>query len=220
MSASDATTTGSRREVDIVARAGTYYRVTRYIISAVLVAYGIWSYYDGFIKYPEVNRQIAEWTSKRDSAAPESPEYKEAVAKIMDLGPPKGEISYILPNKIFGILLPPLGIAMLLFALYNSRGEIRLTPDDVLHAPGHPPVPLDNLTELDREVWDKKGIAWVKYQLADGKTGEIRLDDFVYERKPIDQIYAEALKRFTPDDEKQGSTTEGPPAEGSPRESA
>jgi hypothetical protein len=71
----------------------------------------------------------------------------------------------------------------------NSRGKYRLE-DGIVYAPGHPPVPLENIQAVDRELWDRKGIAYVDYDLGAGKAGQFKLDDFIYEREPVDQIFA------------------------------
>lgn len=205
MSETEATTTTG----PIIAKAGSYYRNTRYIITLVLIGYGIWSIYDGFVAWPAANKKAAELKVEQAAANAKGDKatetrISEELAKIDT----HNDLSVLL-NKVLGVALPPLGIFMFFFSRHNSRGEIRLE-NGVLHAPGHPPVPLDNLTELDREVWDKKGIAWVSYKLADGKEGEIRLDDFVYERKPIDAIYDEVLKKFPeePGDEPKGESSQ------------
>lgn len=36
----------------IVAKAGRYYRVARYLMTLLLIAYGAWSIYDGFYSWP------------------------------------------------------------------------------------------------------------------------------------------------------------------------
>ncbi|HRK31945.1 MAG TPA: hypothetical protein PLD59_12775 [Tepidisphaeraceae bacterium] len=182
---------------DIVARAARYYRMTRYLIIAMLLGWGGWSIWDGFFKWPAdsakydlinsdmIAAEKAGNQARKNELAEELKNYK----KHTDLD--------IFLNKLFGVAFPPLALFMLWWTLHNSRGEIRLS-GDTLTVPGHPPVTLDQLTELDRKLWDRKGIAWVNYQTADGKEGEFKLDDFVYERKPIDQIYDRILARFEP----------------------
>ena len=77
---------------------------------------------------------------------------------------------------------------ILAFALYNSRGQYRLR-DEILNVPGHPPVPLDAITSIDKTYWDRKGIVFINYELPNGKAGKVRLDDFIYQRPPTDEIY-------------------------------
>jgi hypothetical protein len=153
----------------VAARAATYYRMTRYIMVVVLFGYGLWSIRDGFYRYPQENAA--------------------AKAAGKDILPHPGlDVPF---NQVFGIVLPPLAIVMLCYCLYKSRGEIRLD-GQTLSAPGHPPVSLDAITAVDQRLWDRKGIAFVEYELPDRK-GRITLDDFIYERPPIDEIH----KRIT-----------------------
>jgi hypothetical protein len=151
----------------IIAKPGRYYRVARYLMTLLLMGYGAWSIYDGFYSWPN-------WTQTH-------PQEK-----------PKTHTDIIL-NQILGCALPPMGICVLGWAIYNSRGEYRLE-NGVLSVPGHPPIPLEKIQSVNREAWDRKGIAVVEYYLsgsdASGATrGKFRLDDFVYDREPTDMIF-------------------------------
>jgi hypothetical protein len=146
----------------IVARAGQYYRITRYIMTFVLFLYGGWSIYDGFYSWPR-------WPISHPNEKPKSD-------------------TDIMFNEVLGLALPPIGLALLIRSLYLSRGEYRLE-DDVLYVPGHPPVPLDKIQKIDRELWDRKGIAFIDYQVVGAKAGTITLDDFLYDRPPTDEIF-------------------------------
>jgi hypothetical protein len=158
----------------IVARPGRYFRNTRYIMTVVLIIYGGWSLYDGFINWPN-------WAVTHPKEKPYS----------------KTDIGL---NQLMGIALPPLGILLLARCLYLSRGVYRLD-DDVLYVAGHPPVPIEAIVAIDRSLWDRKGIAFLDYDLshstraqsADGQQssakGRIKLDDFIYDRDPTDEIF-------------------------------
>jgi hypothetical protein len=155
----------------IVARAGKYYRNTRYIMCSVLLLYGCWAIYDGFISWPTWGLQ---GFGNHENEKPKT---------WMD----------IKFNQVLGTLLPPGAIVLLVYSLRNSRGEYRLE-GNVVHVPGHPPVPLSKIVKIDRELWDKKGIAYIEYKLDPADTRpaadrEFMLDDFVYERQPTDEIF-------------------------------
>lgn len=164
---------------EIVAKASSYYRNTRYLIVAMLILYGGWSLRDGFIKYPREN----------------------AVALAADplLDPrkvphPGWDVPF---NRWIGILAPPAGLAMLFWSLYKSRGEYRLSGNTIA-VPGHPPVTLDQLRRLDSKLWNRKGIAYVEYERPQGGVGRFKLDDFVYQRPPTDAIYKQIEARLNP----------------------
>jgi hypothetical protein len=177
---SEAVATETATGGTVVAKAGRYYRVARYLMTLLLIGYGAWSIYDGFYSWPN-------WPITH-------PEEK-----------PKTHTDIVL-NQVLGIALPPTGLFILFWALYNSRGEYRLE-NGVVNIPGHPPIPLDKIHSVNRELWDRKGIAYVDYDLTEapvatkaggvvnysgvtkGVKGTFRLDDFVYEREPTDKIF-------------------------------
>ena len=180
---------------DIVARAGRYYRNTRYIMFAVLLIMGAWFTYDGLVGWPKGNAEIAkleaqqaEATKRNDQAelgriATELKKYKKH--SDWDLG-----LQYIL-----GFGLPPLGLALLIYSLHRSRGEYRLSGTK-LSVPGHPTIDLDDIKSVNNDLWDRKGIVYLKYETPAGQSGEIVLDDFIYDRPPTDQIYDVIAEKF------------------------
>ena len=175
---------------DIVARAGTYYRVTRYTITVALIAMGLWFGYDGFYGWPAKNRKIEE-IDKQQQAAHARGDQDEAnrlTQQKNDIGVYHSDLQLGFQKFLF-FTLPPLALILFVRWMWISRGEYRLTPDNVLHMPGHPPVPMDRVTELDKRLWDRKGIAYVGYEGPDGQPGKLKLDDFIYEREPTDAIY-------------------------------
>ncbi|HEX4796480.1 MAG TPA: hypothetical protein VH370_22005 [Humisphaera sp.] len=155
---------------EVIARAGGEYRLKRYILVALMLAIGLWCMYDGFFKWPRYREEFARATPAQQALMVQ-PETDAA----------------LLINKVLAIGLISLSPLMLAFFLYNSRGEIRLA-GGTLTAPGHPPVPLKQVVQLDKTKWDRKGIAYARYELGNSIKGKIRLDDFVYQYEPIHQI--------------------------------
>ena len=175
---------------EIVAVGSNDYRIRRYIMVALLIGFGAWFAYDGWVKYPAINAQVAELQDRqqRADAAGNRDQYTRITEELNQLGN-KGKPLGLLLQKALAVACPALGLAFLGWTLYHSRGEFRLTADGVLHAPGHPPVPLGRVESVNRKAWDRKGVADVAYALDGGKTGTVRLDDFVYQRPPIDAIF-------------------------------
>jgi hypothetical protein len=161
----------------IVARAGTYYRVARFIMAALILAMAAWFAYDGYVKYPQQNAEAIE----RGHTPPHS-----------DLD--------LLIQRLLGWGLPPLGLALIVWTLYNSRGAYRLD-GLTLSAPGHPAVPLEQIVRIDKTLWDRKGIAYVDYEAPGGETGRIKLDDFVYQQEPTDAIVKRLEEHLAPPEE-------------------
>jgi hypothetical protein len=177
---------------DIVATPGQGYRMRRYLIFVLFFGWGVWSLYDGFVKYPRMNAE--------DRAKGQSERH----------GPPNATWDVPL-NRILGFALPVFATAVLVSALYNSRGELRLTAaDQTLHFPGHPPVPLSAIRRIDKSRWDRKGIALVDYELDGGTSGRLRLDDFYYDQHPADEILRQIEEYLKPYVQSQTDTPAEP----------
>jgi hypothetical protein len=162
---------------DIVASASTSYRLKRLAMVLLLLAYGGWSIYDGFVSWPATN----------EAARQKGVEEK-------DLPHPGLDVPF---NQVIGIMLPPLGILLGIWFLHGSRGEYRLS-GDTLSVPGHPPVTFDMIRDIDKSNWDRKGIAVLSYSTPSGKTGRFRLDDFIYEQASTDAILERIEAAITP----------------------
>jgi hypothetical protein len=158
---------------EIIARPSEYFRLTRYIFVLLLVAGGVWFAYDGWHGYPMENVKKKQALAQGDDAQAR----RYTLHSDMDIGFQKG----------LGIGLPILGAFMLVWSLRQSRGVYRLTGQTLL-VPGHPPVPLNKIIALDRAAWDRKGIAYVEYDV-NGINGRLKLDDFIYQRDPTDEIF-------------------------------
>ena len=178
------------------ARRGSFYINVRYGLSVVAILMGCWFLYDGFVKYPAQNEEFDRLTAASEEAQllgrEEEAEAYQGELKEKGLNERHSDLS-INFQKILGIGLPPLAILLLIRWLYISRGEVKLNEQDVLHHPGHPLVKADEITEIDDELWDRKGISYMTYATASGETGTIKLDDFLYEREPIDKIHDRIL---------------------------
>lgn len=175
-------------ENTIVAGPGRYYRNTRYLMLVLMVGLGLWFAYDGFLNWPQMNLERDRIEADRVSAANSGDQMR-----ARQLYDQEGQLKHhtdwdIGLQKFLAFTLPVAGILLLARALHNSRGELRLE-GETLHFPGHPPVKFDQVTGIDRRLWDRKGIAYANYDLGDGTKGRLRLDDFVYDRPSTDRIF-------------------------------
>lgn len=190
MSSTDTEKPTSDSSAAIVAGPGRGYRIKFALFGLLMVGMGMWFGYDGFIGWPEMNQKLATLKIQREAAvrAGNAKASQDLLTQINQLnnGEPRTD-SDINLQKFFCFALPPLGIFLVARAFRNSRGEYRLERN-VLTVPGHPPVPLENITEIDRRLWDRKGIALLNYDL-EGKSGTIRLDDYFHDRPPTDEIF-------------------------------
>ena len=164
------------------------YRAKRLAITLMLVGMGGWFAYDGFVAWPRQNEKIERLKKDKEAAGK-----AENEAEVRRLDAELGKLTFhndtdIMVQKALAFSLPPLGLLVLAWSLYNSRGQYRLE-NNVIHAPGHPPVPLDAITAIDKTDWDRKGIADIEYELPTHAKGTLRLDDFIYDRDPTDAIF-------------------------------
>ena len=157
---------------DIVAKADFQYRWRVYAFSLLLIGYGLWSDYDGFVNWPAKNAQWSAMLARGET--PPRTNYIE---------------NDILLNRRLGIAFPAVGLVLLTWLMYRSRGAYRLA-GNMLHVPGHGPSPRDTIKSLDKSRWDRKGVAVVEYELPDGRSRSVLLRDMVYQRAPTDQIVA------------------------------
>ena len=171
---------------EIVANPSGVYRLKQSAMAILLIGWGLWSVYDGYYNWPKQNQEIASLKEQIKHTP------KEDTKKLTELETSLGKLKEhtsldITFNKVLGWALPPVGLLLLIRVFYVSRGQYRLR-DDVLHIPGHPPVPLDAVRSIDKAKWDRKGIAYLNYQLLNGKAGRLKLDDYIYHRTPTDDI--------------------------------
>lgn len=176
-------------EIDkpIVAKAGEYYMRMRYFVALLLVAFGLYFAYDGWIGYPTLNAKHDEVELQKKQAEDRHDD-KQAAELFERLKDIKFHSDLaILLQKILAFALPAVGLGLVMWAKHNARGEIVLTAD-TLTAPGHPAIHLDQIVALDQRLWDKKDIAFVEYEVPPAR-GKIRLDAFVYQTDPIVKIH-------------------------------
>lgn len=197
---------------EIVAPPAKYYRWTRYVMSIMLIGGGLWFAYDGWIGWPGHNERLDRAEADREAAVKAGDKAKETElnVKISKMNRRYGGKDLLLQRGL-GVALPPAGIALLIWTLYNSRGAYRLS-GETLHVPGHPPVPLGAIRRIDKRLWDRKGIAFIDYELDGARptTGRLKLDDFVYERPPTDEIYDRIEKFISPPAEDVAPESEPP----------
>ena|SRR5688572_7056058 len=162
----------SNPPAEIIARPSRSYRLKWCVMGLVLIGYGAWSLYDGFVRYPEANAHALR--------------PKDQGGLGLTVPPHPGlDIPF---NQWIGMILPVVGLFAAGWALYNSRGQYRLAGSS-LYVPGHPEVPLDSIRAIDKTKWERKGIAYIDYELAgSGNPSRLKLDDYVYERRPTDEI--------------------------------
>ncbi len=162
-------------DLPIVAKVSNEFFVRRMLLVALILGMGLYFLRDGYIGWP------------RENAA--------AKAKGIEK-PPRSDLDILL-QKVLGYTMVPLSLAGLVYYLkiakqtYHFDGQTLLVTDC-------PPVPMSSIRTIDRTKWDRKGIAYLGYELADGTTGRVKLDDFIFQRPPTDRIFDIIEKTLTP----------------------
>ena len=170
------------------AKRGAYYINVRYVIVLAILVMSAWFMYDGWVAWPEERASYLRLQQEIDDAQAVGDNTRASTLQEEQRQYDAHDDYGITANRVLGFVLPPIGIALLVYWLRASRGTVRLDEQDVLHVPGHPPVPAASIGEIDDDLWDRKGISYLYYD-ADGQSGRIKLDDFVYERGPIEKIH-------------------------------
>jgi hypothetical protein len=165
---------------DIVARADFAYRWRVYVLSAMLIVFGLWCVRDGFFQWPDLNRRNNE--IKNAGGTPTQASKSETDIRL---------------NQWLGILLPAIGAITLGLRMYRSRGAYVLS-GNTLKVPGQPPVELDQIESIDKTRWDRKGVAVVEYKPADGQSRTLTLEDMIYDRQATDRIVDRLERHLNP----------------------
>lgn len=174
---------------NIVATPARYYRNARFIVVLMMLGFGAYCLYDGFVKYPRQNETQKENALSKAKASLDremTQSERDDIIKDCEKNPKNSPMSILL-NRIMGFLLPPGAVTLLAWTLYRSRGVIRLKAD-TLGVPGHPPIPLDAIRKIDQTLWERKGIAYIEYELPDGVKGKACLDDFIHNDLAVKEI--------------------------------
>jgi hypothetical protein len=161
-------------ESPVVAKAGSYYRNVRYFMVLLIIGFGAWFLKDGYYSYPKENREFAAKPENRN-------EKGDLINKL-----PRSDLDINI-QRILGWVLPPIGLAYFAFFMHRTRGTYRFDGTNI-SIPGHPDFTLDQVTRVDKRLWDRKGIAFIDYDTGSAR-GKVTLDDFLYDRKPTDIIY-------------------------------
>jgi hypothetical protein len=196
--ADDAATTAAAAAPDLVANPDAGYRWKHLIMSVLLVAGGMWFAYDGWVKWPAENRRAEQVQRDKDAASArgDKPEIDRLAKELSSIS--KHSDLDIFFQKVLAFALPAFGLFWATWTLYETRGQVKML-GDTRHVPGHPPISYDNVRKIDKRKWDRKGVAYLHYEHGTPPaTGVLKLDDFAYERKPVDAILERIERHVLP----------------------
>ena len=173
---------------ELIAEPDAGYRWKHLIVAIAMIAAGGWFAYDGWKKWPAENARIAQVQKEKDAASSAGDTARvEVLAKELQDLSPHSDMD-LLFQKVLAFALPAFGIFWGVWTIKDTRGVYRMS-GNTLFVPGHPPVTIDDIRRIDKRKWDKKGIAFLHYEVGQPPTaGVLKLDDFAYERKPTDEM--------------------------------
>ena len=202
------------------------YRWRLFAISLVCLLFAGWSSYDGFVKYPEINR-VANIYENYKEQHPNWDDTWQAYAAAEDLPEkPKQEKSdfSLYAQYVQMAIALPIGLLFGFGYLSNAGRWVAADEEAVTSSRGQKML-YGSIRRLNKERWTSKGIAVVYYDSGEGED-KIVLDDWKYSRPETDQILLDIEARITDDkiiggdrepvatddtgDEQQLSQDEGP----------
>jgi len=164
------------------------------IIGFACIGVMFWSLYDGLVGWPNQQLRAAEFiqfTEENKALDPKdiADKWKVYAAEkgwpTENPGEPKSEFD------IFGqfVMAGVTGLIGLFFLvqLIVWRGRWIESNDDTITSNRGHEFQLEHIVELDKKKWNKKGIAYIKFQ-SDNGSGRLALDDCNYERTSTQEI--------------------------------
>lgn len=150
------------------------------VMGSLLLGMGAWCLYDAVVAYPEHNRRVAAFNELKEQGR--LADWPTIAAEHgwsdADPGEPKTDLD-ILSQWIMLAICGPLGLAAIVIVALHARR--RITADEAgLVGPRGERVPYGRITSIDKERWERKGIAVVHYETADGRSLSVKIDDWVY----------------------------------------
>jgi hypothetical protein len=173
---------------ELIAEPETGYRWKHLITAALLFAGGCWFAYDGWVKWPAENARIVKIQADKTAAQAtnRAPDVEALAAELSKLS--HHTDADLLIQKLLAVVLPLFGLFWGIWTLKDTRGVYRLI-GDTLEVPWHPPISIGTIRRIDKRKWDRKGIAYIHYELGQPPVAGIcKLDDFAYDRTATDEI--------------------------------
>lgn len=177
------------------ARVTPIWKKQKLFISVFLFAVAAWFLWDGFVSYPKSNeRWLAQDALERAGRLSEWPAV--AVSHGWTTEKPhkyytEGDLDFQLGSSVVTALL---GVFSILF-WFTQKDRLFRTDAEAVYTPKGVRVPFEAITGVGKKLWESKGYATVRYELA-GKSGEFRLDDYKFDTEATHQILAEIEEKL------------------------
>lgn len=169
------------------------YSIRILIIAVALIGGGLWFLYDGLVGYPRQQEIYEAYQQIREDHDDWRVRWAEVAAErgwpVTDETPQGYSDTEILVQRIFAAVLLPLGALVAVSYLRLLRRWIS-SDEAGLRTSWGARVPWEAIQSLDKQRWQRKGIAVVRYEDA-GTPRRITLDDWKYDTAAIERIVSE-----------------------------
>ncbi len=179
----------------VEARISPIWKKQKLFISLFFMAIGAWFFRDGMVGYPRINER---WTEHdrfvKNQNLKEWPAYARSRGWVEE--PPEklyGRAD-IIGQYVVGWIATILGILLLVY-WFTQKGRLLQADDEAVITASGTRVPFDSITSVNRQKWESKGIARVRYSL-DGRKGEFIVDDYKFDTDPTRQIFEKIEERL------------------------
>lgn len=174
------------------------YRVKLLIIAMIMLLFGAYFAYDGWIGYDKKNEPRLAYDALVQAETPNIREVWEVMADENGWSKSAPKAPYkpadMMTQKIIFVILSLIG-SYFLFGWFRSGGRFtESTPNGVTDQSGKL-AKWDAISEVDLRRWDAKGIAIVHFEQA-GKKSRIVLDDWKMETQPTRLVVAEIKQQL------------------------
>jgi hypothetical protein len=153
------------------------------IAGVAFVGFGVWSLYDGQVKYPKVEAafqeffaedRLEEWVSFAGEKG-----WKKEWKKEADTGRAHVYSQWDIRTQfIMAAACLPIGLGILLRLVLTVPRRMEADEEGFTATDGTR-IPYPAITSIDRRKWDRKGIAVVHYEI-DGVPAKTKIDDWIF----------------------------------------
>lgn len=161
------------------------------IVGLFCIGFGLYCLYDGMVAWPnQRKRALAFQELEAQGRLEDWAEYAaERGWQPYDPGEPRTEAE--ITGQFYMLAIAGGAGVLVLIHVLRSIGRWIEMDDKGLRSSRGQELTFDQVTQIDKKKWDKKGIAKLHYE-ANGREKVFTLDDFIYERPTTDEILRQA----------------------------
>ncbi len=169
---------------DIEAKISLNWGIRMLLAGIAFLGFGLWSLYDGVVKYPGIeetfqtfleDHRVEQWVPyARENDLPSEYHTDSATGKRYI----KSEWD-IRTQYIMAAICLPIGILVLGRLLLMMPKRLK-ADDEAIETTDGTRIPYHRITEVNRDKWDRKGIAVVYFEDENGTERRTKIDDWIF----------------------------------------